>query len=154
MHVRNFENVEQLFHQLILLDKEGFEPYRDMARQYLSGKRVPTRKLKRSALKKIAHTQKPRDLVQHVVREVESHKDPSQKSQLGGGVFEAAHTVTHELLHLVGANILFDKIFGIQNPNKPTSYREVESSPNDPWLLSKKVMTVVEPSSSHTSPDS
>ena len=118
VHVRNFENVEQLLHQLILLDGKGFEPYRDMATQYLSGKRIPTRKLKRSALTRIVHTQKPRDLVQHVVREVESHKDPSQNSQLGGGVAEAFSTVTHELLHLTGADVLFDKIFGIKNPNK------------------------------------
>ena len=85
-HVKNVENVEQLLHHLIMLSETDFEPYRKLAKQYLNGDRTPNRKLKKSSIRKIAVTKHPRHLIKHVVREVESHKDPTQTSQLGGGL--------------------------------------------------------------------
>lgn len=118
LHVRNVENVEQLIHQLILLNDKTFEPYRNLANEYLTEKKTPTRKLKRKSVQTVANTNTPRDLVPTVVSEIQSHKTPLQLSKLTGGITETLHTITHELLHLVGADVLADSIFGISNPNR------------------------------------
>ena len=118
LHVRNVENIEQLIHHLIIMDDKSFKPYKNMAEDFVQGRKIPTRRLKRKSLKKIANTNHPRDLVPQIIYEVQSHKTPLQKSQLAGGFTETVHTITHELLHLIGADVLADAIFGISDPNK------------------------------------
>ena len=44
LHVRNFENVEQVIHQLILFDEKSFAPYQKIAHEYLAKTTIPTRK--------------------------------------------------------------------------------------------------------------
>ena len=118
LHIKNVQNLEQLFHHLIMLDSTGFEPYRALAKQYLSGERTPTRQLKKTALNTIVQTTTPRHLIKHIIREAESHKDPGQVSQLGGGITEGIHTLTYEILHLVGVDAIAPSVFGIKDPYK------------------------------------
>ena len=108
---RNFEHPYQLLHFLSTATEDEFKPFQNLADDYLEGRRIPERVLRRSGLLKIAKS-KPRDLIPHVVDELESHSQKDRESQLGGGITEAVSTIVREASHLLGLDVLKDSIFG------------------------------------------
>ena len=102
---RNFEHPYQLLHFLSTASEDEFKPFRNLADDYLAGRRVPPRKLFRSSLQRISKDT-PRSLIPYVVDELEND------SLLGGGIVEAAGTIVHEAAHLLGLDVLKDSIFG------------------------------------------
>ena len=100
-----------MLHFLATATDDEFTPFRNLAKDYLSGDRVPGRQLKRRSLERIVK-EKPRQLISRVVDELQSYHDPDADSLLGGGIAEAINLITHEGAHLLGLDVLKDKIFG------------------------------------------
>ena len=103
---KNFEHPYQMIHFLNTATPEQYKPFRDLAKTYLDGSNVPGRKLRVSALEQIAYGE-PRKLVPHLVNEFEDGGE-----QLGGGIASGLSTLVHEGAHLLGLDLLWDKIFG------------------------------------------
>ena len=108
--VRNFEHPYQMMYFLNTATEEQYEPFRKIAKSYLDGSRVPGRQLKRSSLEHIAYGD-PKTLLPHVVNEFQAGG-----SELGGGVASGLSTVVHEGAHLLGLDLLWDKVFGAPRP--------------------------------------
>ena len=108
---RNFEHPYQLLHFLSTATEKEFKPFQNLADDYLEGRRIPPRVLRRSGLSQISQYT-PRNLIPHVVDELESHSREDRESQLGGGIVEGLSTIVGEAAHLLGLDVLKDSIFG------------------------------------------
>ena len=104
-----------MIHFLNTATPEQYQPFRDLANSYLDGTHVPGRKLKVSTLRNIAFGD-PQRLISTVVDEFQS-KDGSK---LGGGIASGLSTIVHESGHLLGLDLLWDKIFGVKKQSLQT----------------------------------
>ena len=121
---RSFKDSKQLIHFLATATDEEWQPFGDTANHFLTGKKKPSRRLKRTHLHTLA-THKPFDLLQQVHDEFNSHHDPDRESLLGGGIVETIHTVGHEVAHLLGLDRLSDLLTGGPKENPRTRRSEV-----------------------------
>lgn len=110
---RNFKHPYQMIHFLSTTREKEYKPFRDIAKQYLSGDIVPSTKLSKQAIQHIAYND-PKQLVPHVVHEFEG--------QLGGGISSGVASIVHEGAHLLGIDLLHDAIFGVTKPQKLQSF--------------------------------
>ena len=76
---KDFKHPYQVIHFLQTSSDKQFQPFRDQARDYLSGATVPPVKLQKRALQRIAILD-PKELTKHAVR------DFNGDDALGGGV--------------------------------------------------------------------
>ena len=106
---RNFKHPYQMIHFLSTAREKEFKPFRDIAKQYLSGDIVPSMRLSKNAIHHIAYND-PKKLVPHVVHEFE-HK-------IAGGISSGVASIVHEGSHLLGLDLLYDALFGVQKPQK------------------------------------
>ena len=97
-----------MIHFLSTASAEEFQPFRDMAHEYLKGNKKPSRRLKKRAVEQIAYDH-PKKLIPHVVNEF-------QDSKLGGGIASGLSTIVQESSHLLGLDLLKDAVFGAPKP--------------------------------------
>jgi len=111
------------------------QPFRDKARDYLSGTEKPPVPLKREALQRIA-LHPPRKLVKHVV------KDFNENDAKGGGIGSALGAIGQVTSNLLGVQPLMENVFGVQKPKPLTldqefaaylveqSYKDIDERPD------------------------
>ena len=87
-----------MLHFLHTATEEDWEPFKRLATEYATNKRKPPKRMNLEHLNTVA-TSKPRDLVPHVVNELNSHNDPERESLLGGGIADIIHTAGHTVAH-------------------------------------------------------
>jgi hypothetical protein len=111
---KDFKHPYQVIHFLQTADDTQMKPFRDTARDYLTGATVPPVKLQRRALQKIALLD-PKALTPHAVR------DFNNDDALGGGVGSGIAVIWNQIMHLLGVDKLSDAISGVKKPKKQQS---------------------------------
>ena len=112
MQRKRFKGFDSLAHMTQFLarcDKKTWHEYRKIAKDYLTGKKTPPRRLRKTVLRKILRNS-PQRLVGHVEREHRYHRRKPKNSKLGGGISEAVSTISHEAANLLGVPYLQDLI--------------------------------------------
>ena len=120
---KSFTSPDELIHFLCSATDKEWKPFKQVAIDYLAGKHVPTRRLKKTKVHQVA-TLKPFDLVRHVHDEFDSHNG-SEESQLGGGIAEVIHTAGSLVSHTLGLDRI-GELFGLgpkKNPRTIQSQR-------------------------------
>ena len=110
---RKFTKPYQIVHFLATANEEEFKPFRDKAREYLSGQDSPPVPLQKEVLQRIA-TEHPKKLIPHAV------SDFNLNNAKGGGMASGIAVLYKQLAHLLGMDKLKDAIFGVDK-QKPQS---------------------------------
>lgn len=108
---KDFKHPYQLIHFLQTANEKQFKPFKDKAREYLSGDTTPPVKLQTSALQKIALLH-PKKLTPHAV------SDFNGNDALGGGVGSSVAVINNQIKHLLGIDKVQDAVFGVNKPAK------------------------------------
>jgi hypothetical protein len=111
---KRFKHPYQIIHFLQTANDKQMQPFRDTARDYLTGVTVPPVKLQRRALQKIALLD-PKELTKHAVH------DFNGDNALGGGVGSGIAVIWNQIMHLLGVDKLSDAISGVNKPKKQQS---------------------------------
>ena len=112
---KKFSHPYDVIHALAATPPEGFKQYRNMAKDYLSGDKVPPAQLSREALGQMVD-QNQKFLTQQAAHEFHDG------GGLGGGISTATAVIGRELSHLTGANEFFDWVGKVKKPKKYPSF--------------------------------
>ena len=82
---RGFDSLAHMTQFLSRCDKKTWTEYRKIAKDYLTGKKTPPQRLRKTVLRKILRNS-PQRLVGHVEREHRYHRHKPKNSKLGGGI--------------------------------------------------------------------
>jgi len=106
---RSFVSPDHMIHFLNTATDDSWSPFKRLATEYATNKRTPPKRLNLSHVHMVA-TQKPRELVQPIENEFNSHIDPERESLLADGVADTVHTLGHVIGHSLGFDRLVDRI--------------------------------------------
>lgn len=114
---KRFRHPYEVLHALSSTRPEDFEHYRELAKDYLSGEKVPPVALSRESLAQLV-TENQQFLTQQAAHEFHD----GDGGGLGGGIASATAVIGQEISHLVGADAFMDWIGHINKPKKYPGY--------------------------------
>ena len=112
---KKFSHPYDVIHALSTTPPEGFQHYRDMAKSYLSGDKVPPTQLSRESLSQMV------DENQQFLTQQAAHEF-HDGGGLGGGISTATAVIGRELSHVTGANEFLDWVGLVKKPKKYPSF--------------------------------